>query len=83
MRCRTLSSRRSSRRDEAPVQQHIVKNHEAGQRTMWCRSGTPPYETLPPSSPPIAVGDDNARLLHGGFEDWISLMSRIGAPSCL
>jgi GNAT acetyltransferase len=48
----------------------LLSSHAPVDR-VWAGPAYMSTRDLPPSSPPMAVGDHDAHLLRGGFEDWM------------
>src|ERR1700688_126998 len=48
----------------------LLSSHAPVER-VWAGPVYMSVRDLPPSTPPIALGDDNAHLLRGGLEDWM------------
>jgi hypothetical protein len=48
----------------------LLSSHAPVER-VWAGPVYMSTRDLPPSTPPIAIGDDNPHLLRGGFEDWM------------
>jgi hypothetical protein len=48
----------------------LLSSHARVDR-VWAGPAYMSTRDLPPSAPPIAIGDDNAHLLRDGFEDWM------------
>jgi len=48
----------------------LLSSHAPVDR-VWAGPAYMSTQDLPPSAPPIAIGDDNAHLLRDGLEDWM------------
>jgi hypothetical protein len=48
----------------------LLSSHAPVDR-VWAGPAYMSTRDLPPSAPPVAIGDDNAHLLRDGFDDWM------------